>query len=39
MALQWDDLNMATGELRVNKQIYSVDGKLTISEPKTDAGI
>jgi len=39
MALQWDDLNMATGELRVNKQVYPVDGKLTVSEPKTDAGI
>ncbi|WP_298022486.1 site-specific integrase [uncultured Dysosmobacter sp.] len=39
MALQWDDLNMTTGELRINKQIYPIDGKLTISEPKTDAGI
>jgi len=38
MALQWDDLNMVTGELRVNKQIYPADGKLTVSEPKTDAG-
>lgn len=30
---------MTTGELRVNKQIYPVGGKLTVSEPKTDAGI
>ncbi len=39
MALQWDDLNMTTGELRINKQVYPVNGKLAISEPKTDAGI
>lgn len=39
MALQWDDLNMTTGELRISKQVYPVDGKLTVSEPKTDAGI
>jgi len=39
MALQWDDLNMTTGELRISKQIYPVDGKLTVFEPKTDAGI
>jgi len=39
MALQWDDLNMTTGELRVSKQIYPVDGRMTVSGPKTDAGI
>jgi len=39
MALQWDDPNMTTGELKASKQIYPVDGRLTVSEPKTSAGI
>lgn len=39
MALQWDDINFTTGELRINKQVHRVDGKLTISEPKTKATI
>ncbi len=37
MALQWDDLNFTTGELRVNKQVYQSKGELTISQPKTKA--
>lgn len=38
-ALQWDDLNFATGKLQINKQVLRVDGQLTISEPKTKATI
>lgn len=39
LALQWDDLNFETGELRINKQGYRVKGDLTVSEPKTKASI
>ena len=35
MALQWDDLNFNTGELRINKQIGHVKGVLTMTTPKT----
>ena len=37
-ALQWDDLNFRTGELRVQRQIHRVRGKLVTSPPKTKAG-
>lgn len=37
LALTWDDLNFETGELRINKQIVPVGGKLITSEPKTKA--
>lgn len=37
LALQWSDLNLNTGELRVSRQINRVRGKLTASEPKTRA--
>ena len=37
LALQWDDLDFATGKLRIDKQVYPVGGKLIISEPKTKA--
>ena len=37
LALRWDDLDFATGKLRIDKQIYPVSGKLIISEPKTKA--
>ena len=37
-ALQWDDLNLRTGELRVERQVHRVKGKLVISPPKTKAG-
>ena len=37
LALTWDDLNFDTGELRINKQIVPVGGKLKVSEPKTKA--
>ncbi|MBQ9719534.1 MAG: site-specific integrase, partial [Oscillospiraceae bacterium] len=39
LALQWSDLNLDTGELRVSKQINRVQGKLLVSEPKTKASI
>ena len=38
-ALQWDDLNLETGELQINKQVVAVKGKLTVSPPKTKAAV
>ena len=37
-ALQWDDLNFRTGELRVERQVHRVRGELMVSPPKTKAG-
>ena len=37
LALQWDDLNTRTGELRIERQVYPVNGKNLISAPKTKA--
>ena len=37
LALRWDDLDFATGKLRIDKQICPVGGKLIVSEPKTKA--
>ena len=37
LALRWDDLDFATGKLRIDKQVCPVGGKLIISEPKTKA--
>ena len=37
-ALQWDDLNFRTGELRVVRQIHRIQGELVVSPPKTKAG-
>ena len=34
-ALQWDDLDLKTGELRICRQVYRADGQLTVSQPKT----
>ena len=39
MALQWDDLNFKTGELRIERQVYRVNGELMIQPPKTKASI
>lgn len=39
LALQWSDLDLDTGELRVSRQINRVRGKLTTSEPKTRASL
>lgn len=40
LALQWDDLNLETGELQITKQVYRTkeDG-LLISQPKTRSSI
>ena len=37
-ALQWDNLNFRTGELRVRRQVHRVRGELVVSPPKTKAG-
>lgn len=37
LALQWSDLNVRTGELRIERQVYPVNGKNLISAPKTKA--
>ena len=34
-ALQWNDLDFTTGELRICRQVYRADGQLTVSQPKT----
>ncbi len=39
LALQWDDLNFKTRELRIDKQICRIDGKLTVSPPKTKVAV
>ena len=38
LALQWDDLNLRTGALRVERQVHRVKGELVVSPPKTKAG-
>ncbi len=39
LALQWDDLDFATGELRIQRQVYRANGELVVSEPKTKAAL
>ena len=38
LALQWRDLNLRTGALRVERQVHRVTGELVVSSPKTKAG-
>ena len=38
LALQWDDINFRTGELKVSKQVRYVNKTLQILPPKTKAG-
>ena len=38
-ALQWDDLNLETGELHISRQVYRVRGELLVTEPKTKSSI
>lgn len=38
-ALQWDDLNLTTGELRIDKQASIVGSEVVICEPKTKAAV
>ena len=35
LGLQWNDLNFRTGELHIQRQVYCVNGKLTVNKPKT----
>jgi len=37
LALRWDDLDLATGELRIERQVQRVKGELTVTQPKTMA--
>ena len=39
MALQWSDLNLNTGELRIERQVYQIKGELLIQPPKNKASI
>ena len=39
MGLQWDDLDLTTGELRINKQVSIVGSELVVNEPKTKAAV
>ena len=39
LALQWEDLNQETGELRVERQVTRTGGQLVISAPKTKASV
>ena len=38
-ALQWNDLNLTTGELRINKQAGTSGPDVVICEPKTKAAV
>jgi len=37
LGLQWDDLNMKTGVLKISRQVVLLNGKIHITEPKTKA--
>ena len=39
LALQWDDLNFTTGELKIDKQILQNGNGPTIAEPKTKTSV
>ena len=39
LALQWDDVNFTTGEVKISRQVQSVKGKLLISQPKTKTSV
>jgi len=39
LGLQWDDLNMKTGVLKISRQVVLLNGKIHISEPKTKTSI
>lgn len=36
-ALQWNDLNLRTGELWIERQVHRIKGELVVSSPKTKA--
>ena len=37
LALRWDDLDFRTGALRIERQVQRIQGKLVVSQPKTQA--
>ena len=39
LALQWDDLDFNTGELRIQRQVYRANSELAVSAPKTKAAL
>ena len=39
LALQWNDLNFETRELRISKQVTTIKGQLHITEPKTKSSV
>lgn len=39
LALKWSDINFATGELRIERQVYIIKAEVIISAPKTKASI
>lgn len=39
LTLQWSDLDFKSGRLCINKQVYSVNGRMEINEPKTKAAV
>ena len=39
LALQWDDVDFDTGEVKIRRQVQSVKGKLHITQPKTKSSI
>lgn len=39
LALKWGDLNFATGELHIERQVYIIRAEVIISAPKTKASV
>lgn len=39
LALKWSDLNLSTGELRIERQVYIIKAEVIISAPKTKASV
>lgn len=39
LALRWDDVDVATGIITVNKQVSRINGALVVSDPKTNNSI
>ena len=37
--LQWEDLNLTTGELRISKQAVVIGSEVVVTEPKTKAAV
>ena len=38
-ALQWEDLNLTTGEVRISKQAVVIGSEVVVTEPKTKAAV